>query len=146
MAKHCAAQIIDAVVGKLQTAGIPTYKYRTLSFDYEGELPAVAVRMGPDQPLEVQNLSVIDSSLSVRVVGIAHGSTEETALEQLLELRRAVHQALMADQHQGIPNIVSDTVYAGAAEPETEIAGEGIAARQECTWQIPYRMPFSNPV
>jgi len=144
MAVHRAEQVLDAVVAKLLAGGIAAEKHRVLSYDPDMELPAVSVRMGPDAPLEAQNIVFIDSQLTVVIDAIVSGDTEADAIAALLALRTASHVALMADQTLGLP-FVSDTRYAGATAPIVEADGKRIAARQECSWLTPYRMKIADP-
>jgi len=141
---HRAEQVIDAVVAKLVTAGIAAEKHRILSYSPDMELPAISVRMGPDQPLETQNTTFIDSLLSIVITAVVSGANESEAIASLMVLRTSSHVALMADQTLGLA-FISDTRYGGASAPELETLGEGIAARQETQWQIPYRMAIGNP-
>lgn len=142
---HRADQILDAVVAKLTAAGIQgVAKHRELSYDPAMELPAISVKFGPDQPPGISNIPIIDSVLTVRIVAIVREATEAAAVTSLLALRTSSHIALQADQTLGL-SFVSDTRYGGATEPVFDTTGEGVAARQETQWNVPYRMNVASP-
>lgn len=142
---HRADQIIDAIVGILETAGISGVgKHRTLSYDIAQELPAVSVLMGQDAPSDDQPIPIIDSELTVTIQAVASADTEPEVVAALLALRTSTHIALMADRTLGLA-FVSDTRYAGASAPEIDNSGERPAGRQETQWQVPYRMNLADP-
>ena len=144
---HRADQVIDAVVSIISAAvAARVEKNRTIPFaseSIEQDLPAISVRMGSDDPL-IQNVSFIDSALSVNVVLIVSRETEPDVVADLMELRRATHVALMADQTLG-KSFVSDTRYAGASAPEIDLSGKSPAGRMETLWLVPYRMNIADP-
>lgn len=142
---HRAEQILDKVVAILTTAGIQgVEKHRELSLDHLTELPAISVKFGPDLPPEISNIPIIDSVLNVRIIAIVRAATEAEAVTSLMALRTSSHIALQADQTLGL-SFVSDTRYGGATEPVFDTSGEGVAARQETQWIVPYRMSVTSP-
>lgn len=151
---HRAEQIIDAIVALIKAqANLPVnagnvYAHRTLSLaDDQGEMPAITVNIGDDQPSNeggTDNLAFIDSLLSVSIVGYAIESTEEEVKSQLMDQRRRVHQALMADDSLALPFVIA-TRYGGAAAPEMDATTERIAGSMESRWHISYRMNFTDP-
>lgn len=142
---HRAEQVIDAVVTILTNASIlGVAKHRVLSYDPDMELPAISVRMGPDTPPGISNIPIIDSVLTVSIVAVVRAATEAEAITALMALRTSSHIALMADRTLAL-SFVSDCRYGGATAPELETVGEGIAARQETQWEVPYRMNLADP-
>lgn len=142
---HRAEQILDSVVSILTAASIQgVAKHRVLSYSPDMELPAISVRMGLDTPPAITNIPIIDSVLTVSIVAIVREATEAEAISALMALRTSSHIALMADRTLALA-FVSDTRYGGATAPEVETVGEGIAARQETQWEVPYRMNLADP-
>ncbi len=142
---HRAEQILDAIVSILTAAGIEgVAKHRELSYDPDMELPAISVKFGADQAPSISNIPVIDSVLTVTIVAVVREDTEAEAVTALLALRSSTHVALQADQTLGL-SFVSDTRYGGATEPVFDTSGEGVAARQETQWNVPYRMNVASP-
>ena len=143
---HRAEQILDSVVSILTAASIQgVAKHRVLSYSPDMELPAISVRMGLDTPPAITNIPIIDSVLTVSIVAVVREATEAEAITALMALRTSSHIALMADRTLGLPAFVSDCRYGGATAPEFETVGEGVAARQETQWNVPYRMNLADP-
>lgn len=152
---HRAEQIIDATVSALQARAsslqVPAanvFAHRTLSLDDDqGELPAITVNFGEDDPdseLGSDNLAFIDSALSISIVGYAIDPDETVVRRALLNQRRYIHAALMADQTLGLSFVIG-TRYGGAAAPEIDSSGELVAGSLESRWAVHYRMNITDP-
>lgn len=148
---HRAEQIVDAVVSALlASATLPSaiYKARSLSLsESDGELPAVTVNIGADDPvsdLGTDNLAFIDSILEVRCSAYAQDTSQAAVMADLLELRVGIHKALMADQSLGL-SFVMATRYGGAEAPEIATEGAYLAGRLDCTFRVHYRMSVTDP-
>jgi hypothetical protein len=145
---HRADQIIDRIV-TLMPATAAAFKHRTLPLsDSDGELPANSVCMGADTPPDsndgFSNLAFIDSSLIVDVVHRCRAATEEEALVALVDMRRDVHVALMADDTLGLAFVIG-TYYSGADEPERDAEQDRAAGRLVSHWRVHYRMNITDP-
>lgn len=149
---HAALAIAQQVVALLKTV---TYwnpenvvRERVVGFSRrDNDLPAVSVFMAEDQPVSdngQENMAFIDSELTIQCVVFVSQPTEEEVIDQLLEMRRQIHIALMADYTLGL-SFVSDTRYGGASPPDIEDDGGSLIGRMEVTWKIQYRMRLSDP-
>lgn len=150
---HRALQIIDDLAAALAantSLGADVFKHRRLTLNLEeGELPAVSVRMGDDDPAGpagVDNMAFIDSLLVVAVDALVQipGGDESAVIDALLELRRQIHITLQSDITQGL-SFVSDTRYGGAAEPTISTDGSHLAGLLTSRWVIRYRMNQADP-
>jgi hypothetical protein len=150
---HRAQQIVDAVVALLQAnsilqASVVSYRALTLS-EFEGELPAVNVSVGADDPISeigVTNTAYVDSLLELLITAVAMGSSEDELLPQLQELRRQIHVALYgAGVDLGGLSFVMGLRYGGAEAPIVNIDGDRIGASLLTRWRVHYRMNFADP-
>lgn len=149
---HRAEQILTAVAAAIsarmaaESSGVKVYKHRRFSLDPDqGELPGISVDYGEDRPAESRFMQVIDSVLSVEITAIVAETEERDARQSMLELRAAVHRAVMADPRFGIPQIVVTTMYAGAAAPEVDSDGERVFGALTSTWAVRYQMDLADP-
>lgn len=148
---HRAEQIIDAVAAALQASAtlncaVYTHRAETLS-EAEGELPAVSVDFGEDEPLDedgASNFSFIDSLLSVETTIYLQADDEALLRAALLNRRTAIHIAVMTDRSFGLAFVI-DTRYGGADAPEFAANAETIVGRLVCRWRVHYRMNISDP-
>lgn len=148
---HRAEQILEAVVSAIESqadrgAAVVPHLALTLSED-DQELPAVAVRLGSDDPvseLGTSNLAYIDSVLQIRCTVYARHVDQAEEARELMRLRSVVHRALMADQTLGL-DFVMGVRYGGASEPERDAAGGQIAGRMDCLFGVLYRMNLTDP-
>lgn len=148
---HRAEQVIDAVVAALSassTLASDVYRDRVLSLNEdEQELPAVSVTLGDDAPIDgdgASNLAYFDSLIEVVVRIVLRADDEQAAISALLDRRRSVHVALMADRSLGL-GFVIDTRYGGASAPELQSGADRLAALMDVRWTIHYRMGVSDP-
>lgn len=151
---HRAEQVIERIRSRI--AGFPdlainasnVYVHRRYTLSEEqNELDAISVDMGDDESVSefgVDNLSFIDSLLSVPIMMRAKHANEETLRRQLMQLRRQIHQAIMADQSLGLSFVIGAR-YAGAAAIEIDMAGDSPIGTLECLWRIHYRMRVTDP-
>ncbi len=143
---HRAEQIIDALVALMPTTGA-AFKHRALTVsDEEQEIPAQSVRMGEDVPLEedgASNFSFIDSLLTVEIDLLVKEKDVEATISKLMELRTAVHIALMADRSLGLTFVI-DTRYGGASAPATDVK-DYIVGGLTSRWHIHYRQNVGDP-
>lgn len=144
---HRVDQILDRIV-TLMPSTAQAFKHRTLPLsEVDGELPANSVCLGEDSPPDEDgfaNLAFIDSIASLTIVHRLRAATEEDALAQLIEMRRAVHVALMADDSLGLIFVVG-IYYGGAGEPERDAEQELVAGRLVSKWRVHYRMNKTDP-
>lgn len=150
MTGHRASQIVDRIAevigARVGPSGVNVFTHRRLSLSAEqGELPAHSVDFGPDEP-EVENTTYIDSTLTVPVTFIATVAVEDELRRRMLEQRREVHIALMADPTLGLPFVIT-TRYGGAEAPEFSANDEGelLAASLTSIWLVTYRMNLTDP-
>jgi hypothetical protein len=152
---HRAEQIIDAIVAALRANAsslrVPAasiFPHRSLSLsEDQGELPAIAVNFGDDDPaseLGNDNLAFIDSLLSVSIIGYSVDPDEPSVRRALLNQRRYVHAALLADQSLGVGFVIA-TRYGGAGAPEFDSTTQKIAGSLESRWRVFYRMNITDP-
>lgn len=145
---HRAEQIVDAIAAiiaaRVQPPGAHVFTHRRLSVDpYQDELPLVSVDFGDDTPA-ADNTQFIDSVLTVPTTAVAVGPEERDVKLKLLELRREVHRAIMADPTLGLAFVVY-TNYGGAAEPVYETDGELLVGELTSNWFVHYRMNVLDP-
>lgn len=147
---HRAQQVIDAMTVNLLAAGTlgNVFVNRSLSLS-EGnqEVPCVSVNYGDDLPLNelgASNISFLDSLIEVTVTAFNAATDEQTLLDTLLDQRRTIHVALMADRSQGL-SFVIDTRYGGAVKPEVGSDAERTFGSLATTWRVYYRMNISDP-
>lgn len=152
---HRADQIIEAIVAavRVQTSALQVqadnvFSHRTLSLaDDAGLLPAITVNFADDTPVSefgADNVSFIDSVLGITIESFAVDPEEQAVRRALLNHRRFIHKALMADQALGLPFVIG-TRYAGAAKPELDGTTELAAGALESRWAVHYRMNISDP-
>lgn len=147
---HRADQIIEAIAALVRARvegplGCKVYTHRRLSLDPEqDEIPAISVDFGEDTPA-VQSIGFIDSILTVPVTAIAREPTEPELREKLLELRREVHIAILADVKLGLPSFVIQAAYGGAEAPDVDVSGDMTAGTLTSNWLVHYRMNFTDP-
>lgn len=145
---HRADQIIDAIVSAIESqvgpTGVHVYSHRRLTLaEDQDELPAISVDFGEDTPA-TENVSYIDSLLSCQITGIVSAHEEQDLRSELLDLRRQVHIALMADPTLGLSFVVT-AHYGGADEPVVDASGETIIGAYTSTWTVYYRMNYTDP-
>lgn len=143
---HRAEQIVDALVALMPSTGA-AFKHRVLTVsDDEQEMPAQSVRLGDDQPLDedgASNLAFLDSLLSIEIQLLVKEIDIETVITRLMDLRTAVHIALMADRSLGLAFVI-DTRYGGANAPEVEIKDYFVGSLTT-RWQVHYRQNVLDP-
>ncbi len=141
MADHRAENILVAVLDKLSTlttTGDNTFRGRVYEIP-DGELPAVCVYMGTDNPRSDSGSSgwwYIDSDLTLNIEAVAKTSSLQidTVLNQI---RFEVAQALQADITQGLSYVINTTE--GTASPEIDGVGEMVTGRLRMEFTILYR-------
>lgn len=145
---HPAALLIRRV-GELLEQAAPNAKvflHRTLPLsDEHQELPAVVVSMQSDEILSAAStMDDLGSLLSFDVSVIDSGSDEQTLIESLLELRTAVHRAVMVPDALGFPWAI-EVGYLGTSSPVSDNSGGRVAKELTTRWQIAYRMNRFDP-
>lgn len=148
---HRAEQIIDAIanaIGSFSGYTGEVYKHRAQSLAHEqAELPATSVDFGEDSSVEddgASNLSFLDSLLTVETTIFVSEAEESDARTKLLDMRRSIHRALMADRSLGLVFVI-DTRYGGADAPEINAETESMIGRLACRWAVHYRMNITDP-
>ena len=74
----------------------------------------------------------------------ARGVSEEAVISALMDRRRSVHVALMADRSLALPWVI-DTRYGGAQRPLIDTGAEYIFGRLTCLWLVHYRANLADP-
>jgi hypothetical protein len=148
---HRALAIVEAMVALLveDTVQAKVFENGVITLDdKDQELPAIDVSVGADQPTSetgVENLSFIDSLVEIKVVLYAKASTKKELMQELMRLRSASHQIILAgDRTQGLAYVI-DTRYGGAAEPDVNTDGSRITGKLETSYSVYYRMSVSTP-
>lgn len=146
---HRVEQILDALVALMPTTAAAVYKHRAMTLsDEAGELPAISINLGADTPLDddgASNFAFIDSLAAIEIIVRLQDSDEQTALSKLLDFRRDIHVAVMADRELGLSSFVIDTRYAGAEAPERDVEQALVAGRLVTRWLVHYRMNIGDP-
>lgn len=153
---HRRTQILNAlrtiIQGIAASTGVPSqnvFKNRSLSLaDDQGEMPAICVNRGEDDPASENgndNTSLIDSFLTVTIVGYAIGESDDEVVEALDEQARYVQTAILADQTLGLSTKVIGSQYGGSAEPELDSNGGRHVGKLESPWRIYYRQNIPDP-
>lgn len=147
---HPVQRIVEAITTRLQAA-IPEYatriyKYRTASLnDMDGELPAIVIRAGGDDPLAgASDFNNLGSLLTVFVAVTEQGVVEEEVVNALLDLRVRIHSALMVPHALGLSYVI-EVGYAGAADLREDSNGEQFVKELTTRWQVAYRMNRIDP-
>lgn len=102
------------------------------------QLPAVGVFQGADQPLDRQNIQVMDQILEVRTEVAAKATGDETAETLLNDLRRQIHLVLMADNALSLAYVI-DILPDGADEPDIQGTAERVTGTMVVRWLVHYR-------
>lgn len=149
MPDHRGLQVLDGVKQLLVTNGTwGSNVYLGQAWPLKkSDLPAALIAIGDDVPISdlgTDNMSFIDSFLSVSVVIRATAKDEATLLEALFEGRKQAHIALMADPTLGI-SFVTDCRYQGAAKPINNDNSDAIISDYETRWVVRYRMNYLDP-
>lgn len=150
---HRAAQIIDAIVTRLQsstTLGVNAqniFAHRTLSLaENQDELPAVTVNFGEDEPGEYTMLDgSFSSTLEIFTKAYVVGEDETAARQALLTIRAETHKAIDLRQTLGLSSFVLKVGYGGASAPELDTEGELCVGAQESHWLVTYFMNPADP-
>lgn len=148
---HRAEQIVDAIASAISSSSFTgsVYKHRALSLsESDGELPAVSVDFGEDEPADddgAANLSYVDSLLTVETTIYLREDEEERVKVALNAARTAIHIAVMASPRDFGFEWVTGIAYGGADKPEFDAGAEFIAGTLVCRWQVRYRMNITDP-
>jgi hypothetical protein len=149
---HRAQQIVDAVAGlvraRVQASGVHVYTHRRLTLDPEqDEMPGISIDYGEDRRTDSQTTLMIDSLLTVECTAVVSETDEIDARTRLLDLRREIHRAVMADPRLGFgaQGFVVTSIYGGAAAPSFGTAGGNMAGELTSTWLVHYRTELNDP-
>lgn len=146
---HRAEQVLDAVASlvraRVEASGVKVYTHRRLTLDPEqDDLPAISIDYGEDRRAESQYVDQIDSVLEVQCTAVVVDPEEKPLRQKLLELRREIHQAVMADTRLGLEFVVT-TAYGGASAPAVEADGEQLVGELQSTWLVAYSTSTTDP-
>ena len=141
MADHKAAQILAAIktiLTGLATTGTNVFQSRAYALD---SFPALNIKLGQDAPQSIHNIFT-DSELSVNIEIFVKVS-EELIDSTILQIRKEVQIALMADESQGL-GFVLMTLPSGMAPPDisTEEQTIGFAVLE---FKFAYRSLLTDP-
>jgi hypothetical protein len=150
MTTHRADLIVDAAAAviraRVEPMGAHVYTHRRLSLGPESdELPAISVDFGADDPVDQVSPSHLDSVLTLEVAIVVAEADEESLKRNLLQWRREVHVALMADRKLGQPSFVVGTAIAETDAPEYDTSGELLVGSVLTRWPVMYRSPHEDP-
>ncbi len=141
MADHRANQILQAVKTRLTglaTTGANIYQSRAYAIE---NLPAINIRYAGDQPLTTNNQTQ-DSKLNINVEIFT--KKQESQLDaELLQIRKEIQIAIMADPTLGLPFVIDcEPVGMGAPDYDTEDQAIAYAVAQ---YEIIYRSNLLDP-
>lgn len=123
-------------------ANVEIHRVQSLS-DLDDEIPMVCINYGADTPDAATDMRSYGSVIDIAVTAYCKGDSERKVLEQLLELRRQSHVAMMADMKFGLA-FVWDTSYAGADTPVIQKLDRWVGALTS-HWPVRYTMNLSDP-
>lgn len=141
MADHRAENILVEVLDRLSilaTTGTNTFRGRVYEIP-DGELPALCVYMGTDNPRSDGASSgwwYIDSELTLNIEAVA--KTSSTQIDTVLnQIRFEISEVLQSDITQGLSYVINTTE--GSATPELDGMGEMVTGRLRMEYTILYR-------
>lgn len=135
-----AEEIMQAVVGLLETSVDAAVFRGRVDPLAAAQLPAVGVFQGADDPADEDgrlNLGFMDELLEVRTE-VAARSIEANVETDLNELRRQVHKLLLADNALGLAYVIN-IIPAGADEPNIDGTSEQYTGTMVLHWIVHYR-------
>lgn len=141
---HKAQLIINEINTRLSTlidSGVVVEVMKN-RVDVPDELPAIAIRMGSDEP-ESQNASFIDSNLIINT-DVYVITTAQNLDEATLAIRLEVHKKLMATYNLGF-DFVTQITPLGQSEPDYNGDGEQYAGATRLSWRVSYRSNVLDP-
>lgn len=146
---HRADQVVDAIVTAIDTAvkpkGVHVFAHRRLTLlADQDELPVISVDFGEDNPAQELTGAYFDSLLSCQITAVAVAREEADLKTELLDLRRRIHVALMADRTLGLSFVVN-THYGGTEAPQIDASVDPIVGELVSVWNVYYRMNIADP-
>jgi hypothetical protein len=137
--------MVTAITAVVEPLGVRVYAHRRLSLAVDqDELPAISVDFGEDNPAQELTGAYFDSLLSVQIAAIAAASEETDLKTELLDLRRRIAVALMADRTLGLAFVVN-THYGGTEAPQIDASVDPILGELVSVWNVYYRMNIADP-
>lgn len=142
-----AEQIMSQVAASLTATSAGDNVERAKIYPHqvaEAKMPAIAIYMGPDAPVDELQTSKIDWELTVLIetadrVEVDEYSGLEAGVEtKLAELRKEVHAALFADYTLGL-SFVHDILPGPASQPILDSDGNLPHGSQLLQFQVRYR-------
>lgn len=140
--------LIDTLVTTLEADPAITvgsvYRSRVEPFS-DTELPAYTISIGQDTPLGdlgPDNVRFIDWA-QIIFIDLYAKSIDQNIDPVFLDMRAAVHRALMADVTQGL-NFVMQTIPTGADEPALDHAGEQKTIVYRTGWEFRLRTAIDD--
>lgn len=146
---HRADQVLNAIVtaitAAVQPTGVKVFAHRRLTLlADQDELPAISVDFGEDNPAQELTGGYFDSLLSCQITAVAVAREEADLKTELLDLRRRIHVALMADRTLGLSFVVN-THYGGTEAPQIDASVDPIVGELVSVWNVYYRMNIADP-
>lgn len=146
---HRADAIVDAIVAAITAqvgpSGAKVYAHRRLTLlADQDELPAISVDFGEDNPAQELTGAYFDSLLSCQITAVAAAREEADLKTELLDLRRQIAIALMADRTLGLAFVVN-THYGGTEAPQIDASVDPIVGELVSVWNVYYRMNIADP-
>lgn len=137
--------MVAAIAAVVEPLGVKVYAHRRLSLAADqDELPAISVDFGEDNPQQELSGAIFDSLLSCQITAIVARPEEPDVKTELLDLRRRIHIALMADRTLGL-SFVINTHYGGTEAPELDVSGDAVVGWLTSVWNAYYRMNIADP-
>lgn len=148
MANHIVSQIADAFVALLDRetdAFDRVFRDRSEQFESRTDLPAIDIRIGPDDPVDGNANGPQSSEVRINV-DLYVANQPESVSADLLELRKQSYIALMANAPR-LPSVAAVTkILAGGAE-EVLAANEGSVpiGYVRTAYFVTYRHSLTDP-
>ncbi len=141
MADHKAAQILAAIKAKLTgltTTGSRVYQSRAYAIE---TLPAINIKLGADQVQSIHNIQS-DNDLIISIEIFV--KTSEAEIDNvILQIRKEVQIALMADETQGL-SFVLTTLPTIMTAPDVSTEEKPIAFAS-AEYRVVYRSLLTDP-
>ncbi len=141
MADHKANQILVAIKAKLTglaSTGANVYQSRAYAI---GALPAINIKLGSDSVQSIHNIQS-DNELLI-VIEVFVKSDESLIDSTILQIRKEVQMALMADETLGLSFVLS-TLPSAMSAPEIS-SEEQTIAYATLDFKIIYRSLLTDP-
>lgn len=141
---HKANVILNTVFAKLEalkTSGIVKEAFKNKAIP-QNDSPSIYMLMGADTP-QTENSNFIDSQLDI-YTDVNLISIDDDVDSQMLEVRTAIHQALLTDHNLGLDFVLKVTP-GGQQEPEYDGDNDSYSSATRLVWTVLYRSNYKDP-